>query len=79
MVSFRDSLEVAIQIRSSRPELLYKKDALKNFANLQKKNLCRSLFFSKVVGLRPASLLKKRLRHKFFLASFAKIFKTIIL
>ena len=37
MVSFRDSLEVAIQIRSSRPELLYKKDALKNFANLQKK------------------------------------------
>ena len=39
--------------------VLYKKDVLKNFATFEGKQLCKSLFFNKVVGLRPATLLKK--------------------
>ena len=30
------------------------------------KHLCQSLFFNKVAGLRPATLLKKRLGHRCF-------------
>ena len=40
------------------------------------KHLCRSLFFNKVAGLRPASLLKKRLQHRCFPVKFAKFLKT---
>ena len=32
--------------------------------------------FNKVAGLRPASLLKKRLRHRRFPVNFAKFLKT---
>ena len=39
------------------------------------KNLCQSLFFNKVGGLRPGTLLKKRLRHRFFPVNFAKFLK----
>ena len=38
--------------------------------------LCQSLIFSKVVGLRPTTLLKKRLWHKSFPVSFAKFPRT---
>ena len=41
--------------RSIRPEVFYKKAVLKNFAKLIGKHLCLSLFFNKVVGLRPAT------------------------
>ena len=40
-----------------------KKCVLKNFANFTGKHLCQGLFFNKVAGLRPATLLKKRLCH----------------
>ena len=43
------------------PELFYKKDVFKNFVKFTGKHLCRSLFFNKVAGLRPAFLLKRRL------------------
>ena len=42
-------------------EVFYKKDILKNYAKSQKKNLCWSLFFHKIVGLTAANLLKRRL------------------
>ena len=35
------------------------------------------LFFNKVVDLRPAILVKKRLQHRCFLVKFAKTFKNI--
>ena len=38
--------------RSCRPEVFCKKDVLKNFAKFTGKNLCQSLFFNKVAGLR---------------------------
>ena len=40
------------------------------------KYLCQSLFFNKVAGLRPASLLKKRLWHRCFPVNFAKFLRT---
>ena len=47
--------------RSIRPEVFCKKGFLRNFAKFTGKHLCQSLFFNKVAGLRPATLLKKRL------------------
>ena len=43
------------------PEVFYKKGVLRNFTEFTGKYLCRSLFLNKVAGLRPATLLKKRL------------------
>ena len=37
------------------------KGVLKHFAEFTEKNLCESLSFNKFAGLRPATLLKKRL------------------
>ena len=39
----------------------------------------QSLFFKKVAGLRPATLLKKRLWHRCFPANFAKFLRTCFL
>ena len=36
-----------------------KKGVLKNFTKFTGKHLCQSLFFNKVAGLRPATLLKR--------------------
>ena len=38
--------------------------------------MCQSLFFNKVVGFMPASLLKKRHRHSYFPMNFAKFLRT---
>ena len=40
------------------------------------KHLCQSLFFNKVAGLRPATLLKKRLWDRCFLVNFVKFLRT---
>ena len=37
--------------------------------------MCQSLFFNKATGLRPATLLKKRLWHRCFSVNFAKFLK----
>ena len=55
------------------------KGALRIFAKLTGKHLCQSLFFNKVAGLRPATLLKKRLRHRCFPVSFVKFLRTPLL
>ena len=49
---------------------------LKNFAIFTGKHLRQSLFFNKFVGLRPATLLKKRLWYRCFPVNFAKFSKT---
>ena len=41
------------------------KVVLRNFTKFPGKHLCQSLFFNKVAGLRPATLLKKRLAQMF--------------
>ena len=52
---------------------------LKNFTKFTGKYLCQSLFFDKVAGLRPATLLKKRLWHRCFPVNFVKFLRTSFL
>ena len=59
--------------RSSPPEVFCKKGVLRYMAKFTGKHLCQSLFFS---GLRPATLLKKRLWHKYFSVNFTKCLRT---
>ena len=49
---------------------------LKNFLKLTGNDLCRSLYFNKVESLQPATLLKKRPRHKSFPVDFATFLRT---
>ena len=51
------------------------KDVLKNFAKFTGQQLCQSLFFNKIAGLRPENLSKKRLSHKCFPVNFAKLLR----
>ena len=43
---------------------------------LSGKHLCQSLFFHNFSGLKPATLIKKRLWHTCFPTNFAKIWRT---
>ena len=52
-----------------------KKGVLRNFAKLIAKHLCQSLFFNKVAGLRPATLLKKTLWQRCFPVNVPKILR----
>ena len=51
------------------------KGVLRNLAKFTGKDLCQSLFFNKVSGLRPATLLKKRLWHRYFPVNFVKFLR----
>ena len=53
-----------------------KKGVLKNFAKFTGKHLWQSLFYNKVAGLTPATLLKKRLWHRCFPVDFVKFLRT---
>ena len=63
-------------IRSSHQRCSIKKGVLRNFAKFTGKHMCQSLFFNKVAGLRPATLLKKRLWHRCFPVNFAIFLRT---
>ena len=63
-------------IRSSHRTSSVRKGILRNFAKFTGKHLRQSLFFNKVAGLRPATLLKKRLWRRCFPVNFAKFLKT---
>ena len=43
--------EIKIEFRNSRLQMFYSKLVLKNFTKFTEKQLCRSLFFSRVTGL----------------------------
>ena len=64
-----------LTVRSSRQEVFCKKGVLTNFTKLTGKQLCQSLFFHEVEGLRSATLLKKRLWHSCFPVNFAKFLR----
>ena len=57
-------------------EVFLKKKFLKNFTKFKGKHLCWSLFFKKDSGLRPATLLKKRLQQRYFPVNFVKFSRT---
>ena len=65
-------------IQKQPPEVFYKKDDLKNFAKFTGKHLCRlakpQASDHATTGLRPATLLKKRLAQ-IFSCDFCEIFK----
>ena len=50
-------------------------DISQSSQEIQNSHLCKSLFFNNVAGLRPATLLKKRLWHGCFPVNFAKFLK----
>ena len=62
--------------RSSHRRRSVRKGVLRNFVKFIGKHLCQSLFLNKVAGLRPATLLKKRLWHRCFPANFARFLRT---
>ena len=53
-----------------------KKGVLKNLGKFTGKHLCWSLFFNEFRGLRPASLLKKKLQRRCFPVNSAKLLRT---
>ena len=63
--------------RSSHRRCSLKTGVLRNFAKSIGKHPCQSLFVNEVtgLGLRPATLLKKRIWHRCFPVNFAKDFK----
>ena len=52
-----------------------KKGVLRNFTKFSGKYLCQSLFFGKIAGLRPATLSKKRLWHRYFPVNIANFLR----
>ena len=62
-------------VKSSRSEVFCKKGVLRNFTKFTGKHRRQSLFFNKVAGLRPVTLLKKRLQRRCFPVNFYEIFK----
>ena len=52
------------------------KVVFKNFAKFTGKHLCQSLFFDKVAGLRPATLLKMKIWHRCFPVNFLNFLRT---
>ena len=64
------------RVRSSHRRCSVRKDVLRNFVKFAGKHLCQSLFFNKVAGLSPATLLKKRPWHRCLPVNFAKILRT---
>ena len=56
-----------------------RKGVLRNLAKFTGKDLCWGLFFNKVTSLRPATLLKKKLRRRCFPVSFSKFLRTLLL
>ena len=65
--------------RSSRPEVFCKKYVLENFTKFTGRQLCQGLFFNKDAGLRPATLLKRRLWHRCLPVNFVKFLRTLFL
>ena len=57
--------------RSSCLQMFFKIGVLKIFAKFTGKHLCRSLFFNRITNMRPATLLKKRLRSRCFPVNFS--------
>ena len=61
--------------RSSRFQIFFKIDVLKNFANFLENHMCRSLFFDKVARLRSATFLKKETLTEPFYYEFCEVIK----
>ena len=56
--------------------MLCRKNVLRRFVKFTGKHLSQRLFFNKAAGLRPATLLKKRLWQRCFPVNFKKSLRT---
>ena len=74
--SFQNFMDEFSTCRSSHPEVFCKKGVLRNFPKFTGKYLCQSLFFNKVVGLRPGIFIKKETMAQVFSVNFAKFLST---
>ena len=63
-------------LQKQPPEVFSRKGVPRNFAKFTGKHLCQGLFFHKVAGLRPATLLKKGLWYRCFPVNFLKFLRT---
>ena len=63
-------------LRGGSLEMFYKKGVLRYFAKFTGKHLCQSLDFNKIAGLRPATLLRKRLWNRYFPVNIMKFLRT---
>ena len=61
-------------VQKQPPEVFFKKDVLKKFANLLK-HPCWSLFFNKVTGLRTCSFIRKRHHDRCVPVKLAKFYE----
>ena len=66
-------------VRSSHRRCSVEKGVLKSFTIFTAKHLLWSLLFNKVAGLRPATLLKRRLEHRCFPEIIAKFLRKSVL
>ena len=63
--------------RSSHQRCSVTKGVLRDFTKFTGKRLCQSLFLNKDAGLRPATLLKRRLWYRCFPVNFANFLRTV--
>ena len=73
VANFTQKKEVKLKLAE---KVFCKKGSLRNFANFTGKHMYQCLFFKKVAGLRPTTLLKKRHWHRCFPLSFTKFLRT---
>ena len=63
-------------VQKQPSEVFLKKKFSKLFSKLKGKHLCCSLFFDKNTGLRPATLIRKRLQQRCFAVNFVNFSRT---
>ena len=75
-LQFLQSAPQLIKNTQKQPAEVFYVKRCSYFTKFTEKHLCQSLFFNKVLGLRPATLLKKRLWHMCFPVNFVKFLRT---
>ena len=70
-------VNIRFELRSSHPEVFYKKAVFRNFAIFTGKHLCWSLFFKKLAFCQACNFTKKRLQYRCFSVNIAKFLRTL--
>ena len=68
-------ITIQMTTRSSHHRSSARKGVLGNFSKFTGRHLCQGLFYNKVAGPEPATLLKIRLWHRCFPMNFAKFLR----
>ena len=69
------AITIQMTTRRSYQRCSVRTGVLRNFAKFTGKHLCQVLFYNKVAGPEPATLLKKRLWHRCFPMNVAKFLR----